>query len=390
MFHHFPAEARWRLAWCAHRTSPTSRVRSARIHYCQLTQSGYTSHGRTATYLKNACRRSSSPTARPRSTRPFTLDPASLENLPAAWTGPTSGTDLDGEGLSGILTEQGRRLVLQAQSGRRLWPAPAGKRRSEPRCRANLEGGAQQLLDLAGDGSRTWSVRRPAARLLRAHRRRAVVPTSNPLPPARSRLERSQPALRRPDGDGHADLLTDDDEVFTWYPPWPSMASARRAVPTAAATRTTGPALVFADGTRSIFLADMSGDGLTDLVRIRNGEVCYWPNLGYGRFGAKVTMDDAPWFDHARPVRPAPPPPGRHRRLRHHRPDLPGPRRGRASTSTSPATLERRRDCLRSSRRGRSAGRRQRRWTCSATARPAWSGPRPCRATPAGRCATST
>ena len=32
----------------------------------------------------------------------------------------------------------------------------------------------------------------------------------------------------------------------------------------------------------------MSGDGLTDLVRIRNGEVCYWPNLGYGRFGAKV------------------------------------------------------------------------------------------------------
>ena len=41
----------------------------------------------------------------------------------------------------------------------------------------------------------------------------------------------------------------------------------------------------------------MSGDGLTDLVRIRNGEVCYWPNLGYGRFGAKVTMDNAPWFD---------------------------------------------------------------------------------------------
>src|SRR5262249_40383006 len=29
-----------------------------------------------------------------------------------------------------------------------------------------------------------------------------------------------------------------------------------------------------------------------------NGEVCYWPNLGYGRFGAKVNMDRAPWFDH--------------------------------------------------------------------------------------------
>ena len=41
----------------------------------------------------------------------------------------------------------------------------------------------------------------------------------------------------------------------------------------------------------------MSGDGLTDLVRIRNGEICYWPNLGHGRFGAKVTMDQAPRFD---------------------------------------------------------------------------------------------
>jgi len=47
----------------------------------------------------------------------------------------------------------------------------------------------------------------------------------------------------------------------------------------------------------SIFLADMSGDGLVDLVRIRNGEVSYWPNLGYGRFGTKVTMDNPPWFD---------------------------------------------------------------------------------------------
>ncbi|HWR25414.1 MAG TPA: hypothetical protein VN278_04175, partial [Methanosarcina sp.] len=48
-----------------------------------------------------------------------------------------------------------------------------------------------------------------------------------------------------------------------------------------------GPRLIFADGTQSIYLADMSGDGLTDLVRVRNGEVCYWPNLGYCRFGAK-------------------------------------------------------------------------------------------------------
>ena len=38
-----------------------------------------------------------------------------------------------------------------------------------------------------------------------------------------------------------------------------------------------GPALVFADPTQSIFLADMAGGGFSDIVRIRYSEVCYWP-----------------------------------------------------------------------------------------------------------------
>jgi len=54
---------------------------------------------------------------------------------------------------------------------------------------------------------------------------------------------------------------------------------------------------VFADPVESIFLADMTGDGLTDIVRIRNGEISYWPNKGYGCFGAKVNMTYAPEFD---------------------------------------------------------------------------------------------
>jgi hypothetical protein len=40
----------------------------------------------------------------------------------------------------------------------------------------------------------------------------------------------------------------------------------------------------------------MSGDRLSDLVRIRQGFVAVWPNLGYGRFGAKIEMDGAPLF----------------------------------------------------------------------------------------------
>src|SRR5262249_32488569 len=99
-------------------------------------------------------------------------------------------------------------------------------------------------------------------------------------------------------GDGHADILVTEDEVLCWYA---SLAEAGFAAPQRvrkALDEEKGPRLVFADGTQSIYLADMSGDGLTDLARVRNGEVCYLPNLGYGRCGAKVNMDRAPWSAH--------------------------------------------------------------------------------------------
>jgi hypothetical protein len=49
-----------------------------------------------------------------------------------------------------------------------------------------------------------------------------------------------------------------------------------------------------ADGAETMFLADLTGDGLSDIGRVRNGEVSYSPNLGYGRFGTRVSMDHAP------------------------------------------------------------------------------------------------
>jgi hypothetical protein len=109
-------------------------------------------------------------------------------------------------------------------------------------------------------------------------------------------------------GDGHADILVTENEALTWYPSLAergfgsstttsSAANTNNLMPGSQDEEERRPRLVFSDSTQSIYLADMSGDGLTDLVRIRNGEVCYWPNLGYGRFGSKVTMDNSPWFE---------------------------------------------------------------------------------------------
>ena len=136
-------------------------------------------------------------------------------------------------------------------------------------------------------------------------------------------------------GDGLADILMTEDGLFTYY----ASLCGDAGFDTARLVRPgwdeeKGPSVVLADGTQTIFTADMSGDGLNDIVRVRNGEACYWPNVGYGRFGAKVTMDFAPRFDRRGTVRPAPDPPGRHRRIGHRRPAL--RRRGRRDRVVQP------------------------------------------------------
>lgn len=45
-----------------------------------------------------------------------------------------------------------------------------------------------------------------------------------------------------------------------------------------------------------LFYADMIGSGLAQRVRITQGRVECWPNLGYGKFGDRVVMDNAPNF----------------------------------------------------------------------------------------------
>lgn len=46
-----------------------------------------------------------------------------------------------------------------------------------------------------------------------------------------------------------------------------------------------------------IRLADMTGDGLQDIVQVRSGVVEYWPYLGRGHWGQPVSMANAPKFE---------------------------------------------------------------------------------------------
>lgn len=42
--------------------------------------------------------------------------------------------------------------------------------------------------------------------------------------------------------------------------------------------------------------ADMSGDGLQDIVLVHDGVVSYWPNLGHGNWGRRITMRKSPRY----------------------------------------------------------------------------------------------
>lgn len=296
MFHHFPEEA----------IGQDGLVRSTDFDYIEgpiasfmrsVVQSGYT--------------RQQDNTYRKKSLPPLefayslveidetirVIAPEQRENLPYGMDGSHyRWVDLDGEGIAGILTEQGGAWFYAANEGHGTF-SPAQPLHTQPSL-ANLNGGRQQLLDLAGDGhvalaefaqSSAGFYERSPEDGWRSFQIFASLPS----------IDWADPNLRFVDltGDGLADVLITDQNVFTWYPSLGHWGFGVGESTFSSLDEERGPALVFADSEQSIYLADMSGDGLLDLVRIRNGEVCYWPDLGYGHFGAKITLDNAPWFD---------------------------------------------------------------------------------------------
>ena len=221
------------------------------------------------------------------------VEDATLADLPGGVGGAAERwVDLDGDGVPGVLRDQAGAWWFNPPlgEGELAWARPV------PEVPSSATLGS--LMDLTGDG------------LL------DVALIGGPLPGYHSRAEDggwaafrafpSMPVLDWTDarlrlvdltGDGHADVALLDGDAVTWFEGRgpDGFRPARESLQ--AAEGGSGPRLVFGDEARAVYLADMSGDGLPDLVSLRNGEISYWPSLGYGRFGSRITMDRSPVLD---------------------------------------------------------------------------------------------
>jgi hypothetical protein len=241
MFHHFPELG-----------NTPCLVRSTDFHYRQgpvltfmdsVTQSGYIRDRETGQYkIKSLPPLEFTYTEARIDDQIQSIDSESLENLPIGLDGSLyQWVDLDGEGISGILTQQGEGWFYKRSLGNISYdpahleagepPRTTGEGEPEPVRFAhtvpvvakpspgNLQGPQTRVMDLAGDGQQDLVLLDdPLPGFFeRTHDKNweSFVPFSS-CPT----VNWNDPNLRFVDlnGDGHADILITEDKVFTWYP----------------------------------------------------------------------------------------------------------------------------------------------------------------------------
>ena len=194
----------------------------------------------------------------PREWKVEQLPRESLENLPTGVAGQGyQWTDLDGEGIAGVLAEESGAWYYKPNRGHGQFGSV-----QVVRTRPVGEGGRSQLIDLDSDG------RLELATLVQGtggYFDRTDEEGWTPFRPFRSsarRLHQSERSSDRFSGDGLADILIMDDQAITWHPSLGDLASAKRCACACHGTRKRGPRVLFGQADQTVFLADMSGDGL--------------------------------------------------------------------------------------------------------------------------------
>ena len=202
------------------------------------------------------------------------------------------GWDLYGDGLPGILSESAGGWFYKENEGGGSF-GPQEQLRYQPACSL-----ARCVFgDLNADGNLDVAVVEGRdAGYFSFDRDEACWTQFRPFP-ALPHISggRIRPQWLDLDGDGRSDLLLPEQQRLTWFA---NEGDGGFSSPSEL-TRPGGDgssAPLSEDLSQDFFFADMTGDGQVDQVRIRNGRVEYWPQLGRGHFGDPILMEGSPWF----------------------------------------------------------------------------------------------
>ena len=224
--------------------------------------------------------------------------PAGLRDKNYLWI------DLFSEGIAGMLTEQGDNWFYKSNLGNGEF-----SRAMTPLAKPSFTGLASETIfieELGGDSSKYMvQLDNEPKGFFKLDDEQDWQPMKNFSSVLNIKARNSNARTIDLTGNGKGDLLITEDNTLRWYEGLGEDGFAVSKQVAKEIDEEKGPAVIFADLSQSIFLSDMNGDGLTDIVRIRNGEICYWPNCGFGVFGRKVGMSNAPVFDSPEMFNPA-------------------------------------------------------------------------------------
>ena len=181
--------------------------------------------------------------------------------------------DLYSEGLNGILTEQANGLFYIQNLGEGNFTEA---KLVSPKASFTGIGNELQLLELEADGTKYFAgysaTDKGFFKIDDDLQWQPFVPFKQ-LP--NIDFNDAHTKLLDLNGDGKGEILITEDNLFAWYPSLGEKGFDELRRVWQQVDEEKGPHIVFNDKEQSVFLSDMNGDGLTDIVRIKNGSVCY-------------------------------------------------------------------------------------------------------------------
>ncbi len=219
---------------------------------------------------------------------------------------PYSLLDLYGEGTPGVFYSDGR-ATFYWEPGNGQGQPDHGKPNGGSRATQyappqapltfpltpHLSAANQRLMDLSGNARLDLVLSSPTATGYYEAQPDRSWRDFQPFPSFPSEFHHPDARLVDLSGDGLADLLMIETERVRLYP----STGPQGFAPPLTAPRPPDLPTAKPDSAKEVLrFVDLFGTGRQHWARIRNGSVECWPNLGYGRFGPKVTLANAPHF----------------------------------------------------------------------------------------------